>query len=151
VDTIESKLIKKQQRMTEKHKDISRIDQISKSAHGWYVRVRFHGKTSSKFFSDKKYYGRSAGLESAISWRNNTEKKLGKVRTDRQQVTVTNSGTGVVGVRLNEKYNRYEISWVNAEGKQGKTSISIKKHGKEAAFIKACTIRHGKDLERLVG
>ena len=133
-----------------RHKDISRLDQNSQNSHGWYVRVRFQGKTRSKFFSDKKYCGRSPGLESAIAWRNNTEKKLGKVRTDRQQVTTTNSGTGVVGVRLNEQYNRYEISWVNAEGKQGNTSISIRKHGKEAAFIKACTIRHGKDLERLL-
>ena len=137
--------------MTEKHKYISRIDQESKNSHGWYVRVGFQGKIRSKFFSDKKYGDRSAGLESAISWRNDTEKNLGKIRTDRQQVTVTNSGTGVVGVRLNEQYNRYEISWVNAEGKQGKTSISIRKHGKEAAFIRACIIRHEKEKFRLEG
>ena len=134
---------------TKKHKDIARIDQESKCSHGWYVRVRFQGETKSKFFSDKKYGGREKALALAVEWRNNTEKKIGKIRTDKHLVTVSNSGTGVVGVRLNEEYNRYEVSWVNAEGKQGKTSISIRKHGKETAFIKACSIRHEKEMERL--
>jgi hypothetical protein len=55
----------------------------------------------------------------------------------------------VVGVRLNEDFNRYEVSWVTTEGKQGKTSISIRKHGKEGAFIRACTIRQEKEKARL--
>jgi hypothetical protein len=80
---------------------------------------------------------------------NTTEKQLGKIRTDKHLVTATNSSTGVVGVRLNEKFHRYEINWVTAEGKTGKTSVSIRKHGKEAAFIKACTLRHEKEKERL--
>lgn len=140
---------KKQQLKLEKHKDIARIDQESKRTHGWYVRVRFLGKTHSKFFSDKKSGGRHSSLLSAISWRDKTEKKLGKVRTNKHMVTVSNSGTGVVGVRLNEELNRYEVSWVNKLGKQGKTSVSIKKHGKENAFIRACSIRQDKERERL--
>ena len=64
-------------------------------------------------------------------------------------VTVSNSSTGVVGVRLNEKLNRYEVSWVTHQGKQGKTSVSIKKHGKKAAFAKASSIRQGKERSRL--
>jgi len=139
----------KQQFMVEKHKDIARIDQESKRTHGWYVRVRFQGKTHSKFFSDKKCGGRYSSLLSAIAWRDTTEKKLGKVRTNKHLVTVSNSGTGVVGVRLNEDFNRYEVSWVTTEGKQGKTSISIRKHGKEGAFIRACNIRHEKEKTRL--
>src|SRR5659263_200972 len=94
---------KKQKFLLEKHKDIARIDQESKRTHGWYVRVRFVGKTHSKFFSDRKCGGRYSSLLSAISWRDKTEKKLGKVRTNKHMVTVSNSGTGVVGVRLNEK------------------------------------------------
>ncbi|MEN8142257.1 MAG: hypothetical protein ABFQ82_01510 [Thermodesulfobacteriota bacterium] len=43
--------------LLEKHKDVARIDQESKRTHGWYVRVRFKGKTHSKFFSDKKTGG----------------------------------------------------------------------------------------------
>lgn len=141
--------LRKQKLLLEKHKDIARIDQESKRTHGWYVRVRYLGKTHSKFFSDKKCGGRYSSLLSAISWRDKTEKKLGKVRTNKHMVTVSNSGTGVVGVRLNEKLNRYEVSWVTDLGKQGKTSVSINKHGKRAAFEKACQIRKDRESERL--
>ena len=108
--------------LLEKHKDIARIDQESKRTHGWYVRVRYYGKTHSKFFSDGKCGGRYSSLLAALAWRDETEKKLGKVRTDKHIVTVSNTSTGVVGVRLNDKLNRYEVSWVNPWGKQGKTS-----------------------------
>lgn len=140
---------KKQKILLEKHKDIARIDQESKRTHGWYVRVRFLGKTHSKFFSDKKCGGRYSSLLSGITWRDKTEKELGKVRTNKHMVTVSNSGTGVVGVRLNEKLNRYEVSWVTRQGKQGKTSVSITKHGKKTAFTRACDIRQEKEKARL--
>lgn len=135
--------------LLEKHKDVARIDQESKRTHGWYVRVRFKGKTHSKFFSDKKNGGRYSSLLAALAWRDATESKLGKQRTDRHMVTVSNTTTGVVGVRLNDKLGRYEVSWVNREGKQGKTSVSIAKHGKKKAFERACTIRKKKEAARL--
>ncbi len=135
--------------LLEKHKDIARIDQDSKRTHGWYVRVRFLGKTHSKFFSDLKCGGRYSSLLSAISWRDKIEVKLGKVRTNKHMVTVSSSSSGVVGVRLNEKLNRYEVSWVTHQGKQGKTSVSIAKHGKKPAFAKACAIRKEKETARL--
>jgi hypothetical protein len=140
---------KQQKFMLKKQKDIARIDQESKRTHGWYVRVRFQGTTHSKFFSDKKCGGRYSSLLSGIAWRDTTEKKLGKIRTNKHLVTVSNSGTGVVGVRLNDNFNRYEVSWVTTRGKQGKTSVSIRKHGKEGAFIKACAIRQEKERARL--
>lgn len=136
--------------LLEKHKDIARIDQEEKRTHGWYVRVRYFGKTYSKFFSDGKCGGRYSSLLEALAWRDQTEIELGKQRTDRHIVTVTKTTTGVVGVRLNENLNRYEVSWVTPEGKQGKTSVSINKHGKEEAFTRACSIRQKKEHERLV-
>ncbi len=135
--------------LLEKHKDVARIDQETKRTHGWYVRVRFQGKTHSKFFSDGKCGGRYSSLLAALAWRDATEKKIGKVRTDKHMVTVSNTSTGVVGVRFNDKLNRYEVSWVNATGKQGKTSVSINKHGKDKAFEIACDIRKTKEAERL--
>ena len=135
--------------LLEKHKDIARIDQETKRTHGWYVRVRYFGKTHSKFFSDGKCGGRYSSLLSALAWRDQIEKKLGKQRTDRHIVTVSNTKTGVVGVRLNDDMNRYEVSWVTPLGKQGKTSVSIKKHGREKAFSRACEIRQIKEQERL--
>jgi hypothetical protein len=74
---------------------------------------------------------------------------LGKQRTNKHIVTISNSKTGVVGVRHNTKLNRYEVSWVTAFGKQGKTSVSINKHGKDRAFTMACNIRKEKETERL--
>ncbi|MFA7384518.1 MAG: AP2 domain-containing protein [Desulfurivibrionaceae bacterium] len=135
--------------MLEKHKDVARIDQEDKRTHGWYVRVRFQGTTHSKFFSDGKCGGRYSSLLAALTWRDTMEKKLGKVRTDKHLVTVSNTTTGVVGVRFNEKLNRYEVSWVNRVGKQGKTSVSVNKNGKERAFQIACDIRKAKEAERL--
>lgn len=137
--------------MQEKHKCIQRIDQDSKKTHGWYVRVNFKGKMVRKLFSDKKSGGRKLALELAIAWRNNTEKKLGKIRTDKHLSTVAKTPTGVVGVRLNKKLNRYEANWVTPEGKQGSTSVAIKKHGKDAAFQRACAIRLEKEKLRLEG
>ncbi len=136
-------------RAEKRYKDIARIDQESKRTHGWYVRVRFQGVTHAKFFSDRKCGGRNSSLLSAISWRNATEKKLGKVRTDKHVVTVSSSGTGVVGVRLNEKLARYEVSWVRPDGRQGKTSVSINRYGRKAAFERACAIRREKEKQRL--
>ena len=142
-------MIRQQQMLLEKHKDIARIDQEVKRTHGWYVRVRYLGRTHSKFFSDGKCGGRYSSLLSAISWRNNKERQIGKVRTDKHVVTITRSGTGVVGVRLNEKLGRYEVSWVTTQGRQGKTSVSIRKHGRKSAFARACAIREEKERERL--
>lgn len=133
----------------EKHKDVARIDQEDKRTHGWYVRVRFQGTTHSKFFSDGKCGGRYSSLLAALTWRDAMEKKIGKIRTDKHLVTVSNTTTGVVGVRFNEKLNRYEVSWVNRVGKQGKTSVSVNKNGKEKAFQIACEIRKAKEAERL--
>ena len=101
----------------------------------------------------RKYAGKRRALELAIEWRNTTEKSLGKVRTDKMVVAGARStnSTGVVGVRFNEECNRSEVGWVTPEGKQGKTSISIRKHGKEVAFIKASTLRYEKEHERLAG
>lgn len=132
------------------HKDITRVDQPSKRTHGWNVRVRFIGETHGKFFSDRKLGGKGASLLAAISWRDATEKKLGKPRTDRHIVTQTKKASGVAGVRLNEKLGRYEVSWVKTDGKQGKTSVSVKKYGKEKAFKRACDIRERKENERLI-
>lgn len=142
-------IFKQNKSLVEKHKDIARIDQEEKRTHGWYVRVRYGGKTNSKFFSDGKCGGRYSSLLSAIAWRDTMEERLGKLRTDKHIVTVSNTKTGVVGVRLNEKLNRYEVSWVTDLGKQGKTSVSIGKHGEDKAFEKACEIRYRKEQDRL--
>jgi hypothetical protein len=132
-----------------KHKDISRIDQESKRTHGWYVRVCFQGKEHSKFFSDKKNGGKVSALLASITWRDNTRDKIGKPQTDRYITTIARNNTGIVGVYLDEKLNRYEVSWVKLNGRKGGTSVSIKKHGKAAALKLAIQKREEKNNERL--
>lgn len=139
----------KVEKQNEKHQHIARIDQELKRTHGWYVRVRFNGKNHPKFFSDRVHGGRDCSLLAAIAWRDAKEKEVGKPRTNGKIFTVSRTNTNVVGVRFNEKLNRYEVSWVTPLGKQGKTSVSIKKSGKENAFATACKIREEKEAKRL--
>lgn len=65
-------------------------------------------------------------------------------------MTVTHPSTSVVGVRLNEMLNHYEVTWVTPSGRPGKTSVSIRKHGQEKAFERACQIREKKEAARLM-
>ena len=116
-----------------KHKHISRQKNDRNNSYGWYCRVRYQGKLHRKYFTDKKFGGKEQALEAAISWRNAKEQELGIPRTDRPLYTKCRSNTGVTGVILAEKYNRYEVVWSNAEGKNCKTCVAIKKHGKKKA------------------
>jgi hypothetical protein len=62
-------------------------------------------------------------------------KRLGKVRINKHMVTVSNSGIGIVWRPPEKKLNRYKVGWAtDVQGKQGKTSLSIFKHGKKNAF-----------------
>lgn len=64
-------------------------------------------------------------------------------------VPVSKTSTGVVEVRHNPKLNRYEVTWVTPNGKQGKTSVSIARWGKKEAFERASEIRNKKEAERV--
>ena len=130
-------------------KSISRIDQETRNTHGWYVRVSFFGKTFTKLFSDKKCGGKDISLKAAITWRDEVESRIGKPRTDKPIVTVSKTSTGVVGVNHDDSRNRYLVTWMKSNGKPGRTTVSIKKHGQKVAFARACKIREEKEAERL--
>lgn len=49
---------------------ISRIDQVEKKNHGWYVRVTFKGVITQKFFADKTHGGKAKALKMAQDYRN---------------------------------------------------------------------------------
>jgi hypothetical protein len=131
------------------NKDIARIDQESKRTYGWYARVNWRGIQHRRFFSDKKLGGKNSALLAAIAWRDSTYVRIGKPWSNLHQISVASNSTGVVGVRLNEKLNRFEVSWVNQVGKQGKTSVSIQKYGRRKAFERARAIRREKEAARL--
>jgi len=132
-------------------KSISRIDSTKNRTHGWNVRIHFEGSTKRKLFSDKKHGGTETALEAAIKWRNATEKKLGKTRTERVVFTSPQTDTGVVGVSFCERENKYVVTWVSPDGSQSNTSIGIQRIGKDAAFVKACSLRRKMDKLRLLG
>lgn len=122
-----------------KFKHISRIDQESKKSHGWYVRVRGNGETKSKFFSDRKNGGRAAAQLAAYTWREDVIKQFGDSYRSRAASAANN--TGVTGVTFSEKKNCYRVTWVYANGRPGRTTVSVNKYGKEGAFKRACKIR----------
>ncbi|HLF28140.1 MAG TPA: AP2 domain-containing protein [Anaerolineae bacterium] len=142
---------------TRKHKSISRMDHSQKNTHGWYVRVAFKGKIHSHFFSDASHRGKRLALKAALAWRDDTERALGKPRTERSVVAASpRNRTGVIGVRRTTKARTrdgrkvspvYEVTWRPASGLLHRTTFSIRKYGKEEAFRRACAFRKEKERE----
>ena len=120
-------------------KGISRIDQESRNQHGWFVRVRWHGKTHSKWFADKPFGGKRKALVAASAWRDVTEQKLGKPQTDRT-VVPQKANTGIYYTEK-DGYPAYEVTWMSAPGHKATTTISIRRHGKREALRMARELR----------
>lgn len=133
-------------------KSISRIDQDERKTHGFFVRVCFNKKIHSKFFSDKRCGGRHKALMKAQAWRNETEKKLGKPRTDRV-IVARNETTSVRralvsrGRKAKTKGLVYEVTYSPEPNKICRTSFSIKKYGEDGAKKLALEFRKEKELE----
>lgn len=140
-------------------KGICRIDQDSRNTYGWYLRVRRGGLIYAKFFSDKKFQGKTKAFECCKAFRDELEHELGLPRTERYVVTCSpQNKTGMIGVQRKVKrhrlsngeysaWNVYEITYNPVPGKTKKTSVSIDRHGEKEAFLKACLIRLEKELE----
>jgi hypothetical protein len=140
------------------HKSISRVDHRKRHMHGWYVRVIYKGVTHSRFFNDSLCGGRRAALAEAIEWRNETEREVGKPRTERLVVSVNaRNKSGVIGVRRVAKragrqrrgpvYYEYAVQW-SPEPKMRQTAcFSVKKYGEKEAFRLACEFRKQKEAE----
>lgn len=129
---------------TTKHKNITRVDQPSKNTHGYNVRIQWKGQLHTKFFSDNVCGDRLAALHDAIQWRDTTEKQIGKPHTTRQVVGLSaRNKTGVIGVRRRKRGNTevYEATWITDEGKVGRTTYSIARHGERKAFKLAVKAR----------
>lgn len=123
---------------TTKHKGITRIDHPAKRTFGYFVRITWNKERRSKFFSDSVYGDRLAALSAALEWRNQTERDLGKPRTERQVIGVSRTSTGIVGVRRTVKDGRevYEATWRDGN-RIRRTSYSIAKHGERRALALA--------------
>ncbi len=104
-----------------------------------------------KFFSDLAEGGKRKALKAAIKWRDKTERKLGKPRTERKVAMPSSRNTsGVVGIRETTKAMTrdgrkkgpvYEVWWFPKPGEIRKTSVSIYKYGQREAFRRAQALR----------
>ncbi len=133
----------------EKHRNICRID--SGNTHGWYARVNWKKKQHAKMFSDLKSGGRASALLCAISWRDQLKTDNNIPNTQLHVIGGTSSNSGARGVYWVEKKGMYDVSWRDASGHPGHTSVSANKHGKKKAFKIACEIRAAKEEARLAG
>ncbi len=130
-------------------KGISRIDQPEKHTFGWYVRVRYKGKTRSKFFSDRKYGDKAKAFMKAKSFYKSEMKKImGKIAGEPvnkipESILVTkhkDNNTGIVGIQKIKRkrktggfYKAYRVTWL--DGQKRKTRFfSIEKFGDKEAF-----------------
>ena len=139
------------------YKNISRVNHKKKNAFGWLVRIVFQGEKYQKFFSDLAAGGRRASLKAAVTWRNQTEKKIGRPRTERKVALQTNRNkSGVVGLRRTTKAMTrdgrkkgpvYEVWWFPKPGEIRKTSVSILKYGERQAFRRALALRKAGERE----
>ncbi len=130
-------------------KGISRIEQPEKFTYGWYVRVRYKGKTKSKFFSDRKHGDRAKAFMKAKSYYKQQMKiimqKIAGEPVDKipNVVLVTkhkDNNTGVVGVQKIKRkrktggfYKAYRVTWTQ-DGKIKTKFFSIEKYGDKEAF-----------------
>jgi hypothetical protein len=121
-----------------KEKSISRIDTLD--THGYQVRVYFKGKTYSKLFSDSKWDDPEIAREEAIFWRDEKEKELGKVRSNKYVSGLQATNTGVYGIKeVTKKYTDKqdkirEEHVLQVTIKDVKTTVSIRKYGFEKAM-----------------
>src|SRR5689334_23353043 len=134
------------------HKNLTRFDHPKKNTFGYFVRIQWKGEKYHKFFSDGVYGDRLGALAAALEWRDATERKLSKPHTDRQVIGFSSRNkSGVVGVRRLLKQGRdvYEATWMDAEGRVGRTSYSIARHGEKRAFRLAVRARQLHEKARL--
>jgi hypothetical protein len=118
---------------TTRYLNVTRMDYPK--AHGYFVRVTWKGVQRAKLFSDGVYGDRFAALAAALDWRDQMTKELGKpppgqaLRPDIGIHRVTKDGRDV-----------FEATWL-VNGKQGRTSFSVRKHGVKQARALALAAR----------
>lgn len=139
-------------------KSISRIETLKYAA--WFVRVYYAGQYERQTFNDNYFGGKDNALQEALQWRDEAEKRLGKPRTERSVRKIVGGSENVGIYRRNAKHVKrgkvyyrdiYEVTWSEAPGKGGRTTISVTKHGEEKALRMAQEIRRTKEIELFGG
>jgi|CXWL01.1.fsa_nt_gi hypothetical protein len=138
------------------HRHVSRIDQPEKNNHGWYVRVRREGATTSKFFRDSKYGTQAKALRGAIAFRDELLKHLSLPPSKRKVALHTGRNTsGIVGVARRTMRRRdgrsggsyWVATWSPGNGKTARKLFSIAELGERGALLAACACRRDRERE----
>jgi hypothetical protein len=100
----------------------------------WPQTCRASSERFDTSFSDLKYGDRLAALAAAVAWRDHTEARIGKPRTDRTVIGYANSNTGELGSsrRTVGGHAVFEVAWRDPSGKARRTKYSIDKKWREA-------------------
>lgn len=132
---------------TTRHKGITKIDRPERQHVGYMVRVFWQGKRYQSFFSIARYGDWLAALDAAVGWRDQTEREIGKPRTEQPVFSVANAESGMLGIsRVHEHGTDYiEATWreVDEEGRSftRRTRYSVRKHGERRALALALKAR----------
>lgn len=117
---------------------ISRIDQAEKHNHGYYVRVTRNHKTASKFFADKLYGGKRAGLRLARQYEAELLEQAKSQKQPPRKKSSRNT-SGKVGVsrttyKRGDDANQYwQAAWIDGKGVRKSVKFSVNKYGEEKA------------------
>jgi hypothetical protein len=128
---------------------ISRIDQPSKKNHGYYVRISHRGKSTAKYFPDKKSGGKTKALRLAREYRDALLKKMPRAKQEaakRKRRKIPKSGvigvTHVVSKAAGGKsYDYWQAAWQDSRGKRRTAKFSIGRYGSKKALTMAKNAR----------
>ena len=137
-------------RKPKKNAGISRIDQLEKRTHGFFVRLARKGKIHNAFFADKSYGGKRKALEAARKHYQELLRKHGKIsRRDWAQMERCVTSSGIVGVRKTvivrngQKKTVWIASWSPKPYVVRRKLFSVEKYGPRDARALAIKARQG--------
>ncbi|MDF1753208.1 MAG: AP2 domain-containing protein [Verrucomicrobiales bacterium] len=121
---------------------ITRIDQVDKKNHGYYVRITHKGQRYQKYFPDKSNGGKAKALRAAKAYRDEILAKLPKDKQDaasRKKRRIKKSGiTGVTHVVSKsvkgKNYDYWQAAWVDESNRRKTAKFSIARYGEEKAL-----------------
>jgi hypothetical protein len=134
-----------------RHKSITRVDRPARNMHGYHVKITWQGQSFQKWLSDEQNGDRLGALSAAIAWRDATELRLGKPRSERMIVTRSRSSSGHVGVArvLMKGREYYRALWRDAEGRMHRRFFNIAELGERRALKAAIRARAEGEAQRL--
>lgn len=126
-------------------RNIKRMDDPSRSTHGWLVRVQRHHRIAIKLFSDGVWGGKRKALAAARDWRDLQTQPLAEYSQKlwRRNGLRRNNRSGVVGAARYERKPDagkkasggafWMASWVDEHGASRKRKFSVSRWGERGA------------------